>query len=368
MKRICILTSVHPPFDTRIFHKQAKTLAQAGYDVTLIAQHDRDEVVDGIKLMALPKPKNRFWRMLGTWRIFRLALRQKADIYHFHDPELLPAGLLLKLLTNGKVIYDVHEDVPEDILMKRWLPAGIRKPISYIFGVVEKMMASQLDHVITSTDYIAEQFKGTTRVTAIKNYPISYEFKLTPRHIFAQVTLIYVGGLCEDRGISETVKALAYLNAVKDVRLRLYGKFEPESYQEVVRRFKEFDRVDYMGWVKPEILWSNMCKATIGLLCLHPVPTFIESLPIKLFEYMAAGLPVIASNFPLWKEIVEGNNCGLTVDPLDPAEIAKAIEYLIEHPDEAKKMGENGRKAVLEKYNWETESRKLITLYELLCK
>ena len=136
--KVCILTSVHTPFDTRIFHKQAKSLLKAGYDVTLIAQHDKDEVVDEVKILALSKPRNRLWRMLGTWRIFKLAYRQKADVYHFHDPELLPMGLFLKLLKKGKVIYDVHEDYPKAILTKSWLPSMVRRPVSSVFTFLEK--------------------------------------------------------------------------------------------------------------------------------------------------------------------------------------------------------------------------------------
>ena len=111
-KKVCILTSVHTPFDTRIFHKQAKSLLKAGYDVTLIAQHDRDELVGGIRIIALPKPKNRLRRMLGTWRVCKLAFKQKAEIYHLHDPELLQIGLLSKIL-GKKVIYDVYEEYPK---------------------------------------------------------------------------------------------------------------------------------------------------------------------------------------------------------------------------------------------------------------
>ena len=116
--KVCILTSVHPPFDIRIFHKEAKSLARAGYDITLIAQHDKEEIVEGIRIVSLPKPKNRIDRMTRTvWSAYRKAIKIDADIYHFHDSELIPIGLLLKL-RGKRVIYDVHEDFPASILCK----------------------------------------------------------------------------------------------------------------------------------------------------------------------------------------------------------------------------------------------------------
>ena len=366
MRRVCILTSVHPPFDTRIFHKQAKTLVKAGYDVTLIAQHDKNEVVDGVKIIALPKPRNRFWRMLGAWRVFKLAFKQKADVYHFHDPELLPMGLLLKLLTKGKVIYDVHEDYPKAILSKYWLSSIIRKPVSSIFNLVEKTISQRLDCVITATDDIAQRFKQDKTV-AIKNYPLVATIEPKSKHDDSEnPTVIYAGGLAEERGISEIVQAMEYLDSSKNIKLVLYGRFSPDSYEKEVKKLKGFEKVEYRGWIEPEELWLKMSATTAGVVCLRPVERYIVGMPVKLFEYMAAGLPVVASNFPLWKEIVEGNNCGLTVNPLDPREIADAVEYLLEHPEEAEAMGRNGRKAVMEKYNWENESKKLLDLYEEL--
>jgi glycosyltransferase involved in cell wall biosynthesis len=365
-KKVCILTSVHPPFDTRIFHKQAKTLVKAGYDVTLIAQHDGDEVVDGIKIIALPKPKNRFQRMMGTWRVFRIALRQKADVYHFHDPELLPAGMLLKILTKGRVIYDVHEDYPAAILTKHWLTPPVRKPIAKIANYIEKWGASRLNYIVAATKDIAGKFERTGEVATIKNYPIVERFQPIPRCDTGQPTLIYAGGLSPIRGISEIVHAMTYLDSCRNARLVLYGKFETESYRGLVQGLQGFDWVEYRGLVKPEDAWQQLGFATIGIVCFLPAPNHINAMPNKLFEYMAAGIPVVASNFPLWKEIVEGNNCGLTVNPLCPSEIARAIEYLLDHPAEALHMGENGRRAVLEKYNWEAESKKLLEIYERL--
>jgi len=365
--RVCIMTSVHPAFDPRIFHKQARSLADAGYDVTLVAQHSRDEVVQGVRILALPRPRNRLWRMLGTCRVLRLAYKQHADIYHFHDPELLPVGLLLKLLTKAKVIYDVHEDYPASILYKHWVPSILRKPLSRIFNLVEKRLASRLDCVIAVVDDLSRQFRGK-RVVTIWNYPIVQAMRPKADYPFEKPRLIYVGGLTRERGISEVVQAMHYVNSRMDIKLMLCGKFDLPAYEEKVRKLRGFEKVEYHGWVRPEEVPSKLAQATIGMACLHPAPNYVYMPTTKVFEYMAAGLPVVASNFPSWKEFMEATNSGLTVDPLNPREIAKAVEYLVEHPDEARMMGENGRRAVLEKYSWQTESKKLLALYEDLLK
>lgn len=126
--------------------------------------------------------------------------------------------------------------------------------------------------------------------------------------------------------------------------------------------------VECFAWMPHEENIKHLLDADCGLVCFQPAPNQINAMPRKMFEYMAASLPVIASNFSLWKEIIEGNKCGICVDPLNPKEIAKAIDYLIEHPQDARRMGENGRKAILEKYNWENESVKLLNLYDKLVR
>jgi glycosyltransferase involved in cell wall biosynthesis len=365
-RRVCILTTVHSPFDTRIFHKQAKTLVRAGYDVTLIAQHERDEVADGVKIIALPKPRNRLSRIFGlTWRAFRLALRQRADIYHFHDPELLPWGALLKLISRGRVIYDVHEDVPQQILTKHWIPALMRRPLAWGFDTTEKLPARACDAVIVATEGIAENFTRHSPVV-IHNYPDLTALRKPDRRQKKEdeFVLIYVGGITPLRGAFEMVRALEYLSIDLRVRLELIGKFELPDLAQKLTAMPGSQRVRFLGWLPWEEAWQHAQGAAIGLVLFHPAPNHEKALPNKLFEYMAAGLPVIASNFPLWKEIVAGNHCGLTVDPLKPKEIAEAIEFLMTHPEEARKMGENGRRAVQEVYNWGKEAEKLLTVYE----
>jgi len=366
--RVCILTTVHPPFDTRIFYKQAKTLVKAGYDVTLIAQHDRDEVVDGVRIMALPKPQNRLARIFSlTLRAFWRALRQRADIYHFHDPELLSTGIMLKLLTRAKTVYDVHEDIPQQILTKHWVPVVLRRPIAWLFGRWEKLVARFFDVVVVATEGIGGKFARYNPVI-VHNYP-SLEMLPKPSQTTMEgneKTLVYVGGISKLRGAFEMIRAVEHLTHIEGLRLDLIGRFEPPGLEGELQALRGYERVCFLGWLPPEEVYRHLAQAGIGLVCLHPEPRYTVSLPVKLLEYMAAGLPVVAANFPLWKEIVEGNECGLTVSPLDPEEIAQAIDHLFSHPEEARRMGENGRRAVEEKYNWEREGEKLLELYEEL--
>lgn len=364
--KVCILTTVHSPFDTRILHKQAKTLAKAGYDVILIAQHERDEVVKGVRIKALPRPRNRYTRIVFlTWQAFRLALRQRADVYHFHDPELLPIGILLKLFTRAKIIYDVHEDIPQQIFAKHWIPALLRRPLAVVFNAVEKFLAHAMDAMVVATEGIAEKFTRLAPIV-VHNYPDLGMLPNLPAACGEQQekVLVYVGGISKPRGAVEMVRVLKLLDSSRNVRLDLIGRFEPSSLEKELQALPGYERVHFLGWLPPEKVYAHLGIGHVGLVCLHPEPRYTVGLPVKLFEYMAAGLPVITSNFPLWKEIVEGNGCGLTVDPLDPEEIARAIEYLLDHPEEAQRMGENGRRAVKKRYNWESGAKKLTALYE----
>lgn len=369
--KVCLLSSVHPPFDVRIFHKEAKTLLKAGYDVVIIAQNDKEEIVDGIKIIPLPKPKNRLERMvLLTLRYLIKALKQNANVYHLHDPELLLVGLVLKLITKSKVIYDVHEDYGKQILSKSYLPEGTRGFVAIAVKIVEGVIAKTFDGIVTATDDISNNFSTHKRAVAVKNFPVLSDFteiRKDNRHNSDTFNLIYIGGITEIRGITQIIQALEHINPQKRVKLTLYGKFYPIIYEEQVKKLKGFEKVEYHGWLDPQEIPHKMVQSDIGIVCFLPEPNHINAMPNKLFEYMACGLPIIASNFSLWKEIVEGNNCGICVNPLNSKEIARVIEYLIDHPDEAKRMGENGRKAVEERYNWEKESEKLLKVYaELL--
>lgn len=234
MKKIVHISTVHCSCDARIFHKEAKSIAAAGYDVILIAEHDKDETLDNVKIIGLSKPKNRLERFLKqTWRALRIAISQRAEIYHFHDPEFVPAGVLLKLITNTKVIYDVHEDVPNQILDKTWLPIWARKPIALGYRLIERMLIRFLDAIIIAEDSYRKYYFGMKEHVAIKNYPIikyTNNIEQKPKlnnNSRKEFKTIYVGGITELRGAIEIVKAIKILkdNGYKRVTLHLVDPY-----------------------------------------------------------------------------------------------------------------------------------------------
>jgi glycosyltransferase involved in cell wall biosynthesis len=295
------------------------------------------------------------------------AVKARADVYHFHDPELIPVGLALKLL-GRRVIYDAHEDLPKSLLEKAYLPSWIRRPLALGADLFEKSASRAFDLVIVAGEGILSSFHRHPRTLLVRNYPIPDEFR--NGHILQRgvgdVVVVYTGALTAVRGATEMVEAIGMVAERYRPRLVICGKYHPEALAARVRQMPGFSRVDYRGWVDYEALPEVLARADVGLVCLHKAPNYVNSEPTKLFEYMAAGLPVIASDFPAWREIVEGSGCGLCVDPTDPAAIAAAIEYLAEHPERRAEMGVNGRRAVLARYNWEAEGRRLNQAYEAL--
>jgi glycosyltransferase involved in cell wall biosynthesis len=365
MKEICHLTSVHPPFDIRIFHKECKTLMQAGYRVVLIVPHDQPEEVDGIRIQAIPKPKSRLQRITRTqWKLAKQALKQNAEICHFHDLELIPSGLFLKLC-GKRVIYDVHEDYSQSLLTKEWIPRWLRRMLAKVLGYGELLGANFFDAVMTATPRIATRFPASKTIT-VQNFPLLVQSSGNSNTPYQQRENIiaYVGMVSALRGAREMVEAMALLPARLGARLKIAGNFSPAGLEEEARRFKAWDRVDFLGWLSHEEAIAVLRRARIGLVVLHPVPNHTDAQPNKLFEYMSAGIPVIASDFPLWRQVVEGNRCGIVVDPLNPRAISEAIQWLLDHPTEAEEMGKRGAKAIRESYNWNREAQKLLTFYE----
>ena len=363
--RVCHLSSVHSAFSGRIFQKECKTLTKAGFKVTFLAQYDRDKGVDGIQLRALPKPRNRFERMTYLlYKVYQAAINEKAQIYHFHDPELILVGILLKL--HGKhVIYDVHEDYPNSLLNKGWLHPWFRAVVAKGVALAERASVNFFDGIVAATPEIAKRFSASKTVV-VQNFPIQHEWvqdiAIDYRHRPPIIT--YVGGISVLRGVKEMILAVGQLPENLGARLYLAGKFSPAKLEDEIKILPGWERVDFMGYLSRDSIVALFEKSRIGLAVLHSIKTFRESYPIKLFEYMSAGMPVVVSDFPLWREIVGGAGCGLLVDPLDPKAILEAMRWLLEHPEEAEAMGQRGQEAVFERYNWNREGEKLLKFYK----
>ncbi len=357
------MTTAHQAFDERIFNKEAMSLSEAGYQISLIAQDCADIHEDPIHFISLSKSKGRLHRMIGlTFKSYILALKERADIYHFHDPELLPVGVLLKM-AGKKVVYDAHEDYGQKILSKRWIKKRIRKPLSFFTDRFEKICSHFFDFIITADTLTKLKFP-MEKSEVIANYPpLSFlEGRPDRGQNGKGLKLIYVGGISRDRGAQVMIQA-ASLMAPKKIELQLLGKIEDAEFSGL---FKTSGNIRYIGCRPWEEVKGHLYKADIGLVLLQPVPAYLycpgENI-IKMFEYMGTGLPLIISNFPRLKQFVDENKCGLAVDPTKPEEVAVAVEALCADPDLRRQMGENGRSAVLKKYNWEREAQKLLDIY-----
>ena len=375
MTRVCHFSSAHAPNDTRIFHKQCASLAREGYDVTLVVKAKDSQSVGttvekGVKVIQVPvDASSRLKRMLfGAKSIYRKALEVDADIYEFHDPELLPYGL--RLARKGKkVIFDSHEDYPTQIMEKEWIPSGLRHLISGVYRAYETHVVKRLDAVLfPCTKNGINIFEGRTKQTVILSNAVMLEEMLSPDNTGDGQrdgkTICCTGSLTYQRGITHLIRA-AHLAGV---RLILAGKYSSDAYRQELEQMPEYACVDYRGYLGREELAQVYASSSIGMSTILNVGQYssLDNFPTKVYEYMAAGLPVIVSDYPFMRRSVQQDQFGVAVDPADPEAIAAAIREILADPNRAQCMGERGRQAVVQKYNWGIEEQKLFALYRSL--
>lgn len=365
--KICHMTSAHKSDDTRIFHKECTSLANNGYDVFLVS-HGDSYTKNGVTVVGLgDKPTGRFQRMISSTRnAYRQAKSLDADIYHIHDPELLPYAYKLKK-EGKKVIFDSHEDYLSTITEKSWIPSFFRKLVFKVFKMYEKKVIGAIDAAVVCYHWTEDRYNEINEnVKMILNFPIlEDENTVIERSNLRKIS--FAGGISRQWCHKEIIEAI---DSLEDVEYELAGRLSG-AYGEELKNLEGWKHVNYHGVLPHEevknTIYSNssigmalldyiaQCKGTVGNLS-----------NTKFFEYMQMGLPLVCTNFKLWKEIIDEEECGICVNPHDVAGIANAIEYLLENPSIAKEMGRNGQRAVIYKYNWGVEEKKLLNLYEMI--
>lgn len=363
--KVCHVTSVHPQEDVRIFHKECVALAEAGYTVSLLVLGGRDETIKGITIRGIgTKQGNRLKRgYYGSKTILEAAIREQADVYHLHDPELLFIARKLKRKTGAKVLFDSHEYVPDQILDKTWIPAWMRKTVSVSYKKWQDSILNRLDGlVIVTPDHVPFFSHLRIPVRVVANYPIINNEPFAERPSEGPLRFVYIGGLFPTRGIRELVQAIAHI----DAELHLAGAFHPETFQEELSALPGWKKVVFHGFLDKNAVRELLSRSHVGLVTLHPTPSYLKSLPVKLFEYMEIGIPFISSDFDAFKRVVGDVKCCVFADPKDVGQIENAMRFFVEHRGDLNAMGKAGYDLVREKYTWKGQAVELVDFYEKL--
>lgn len=374
--RVVHLGLSHEIDDIRIVRKECRSLSEAGFDVFYLTSdgHGKNisKIIYGTHVMTVENTANLysirkdFFKFIINRRIvilnmYRAAIELGASIYHIHEADLLPVGRKLKKY--GKtVIYDSHEDAPK--LKYTYFSDKynhfIGRMIEIIFRIYEDRIVKKFNCIIAATNHIGERFEKVNRNTFIvNNYPLLDDIQCNNEDFEMRDNLIcFAGCIADSNGIESILKALEKVNG----KLLLAGPLA-ESDKCKYEKMPGWEKVEYLGFLNRSGINDLYNKCAAGIATYMPTGNNFYGLPIKMYEFMIAGLPVISSDFPSRKEIILPNQCGICVDPTNPDEIAKAINYIFENKERAKEMGINGRKAALAKYNWSIERKKLIDIY-----
>lgn len=359
--KVCHVTSMHKPFDGRIFRKMCISLSKK-YDVSLVQANTPDQIKDGIAIYGVPIPLGRFKKMFTRRSVLEKALEVNADIYHIHDPELLP--LIPKLKKKGKkVIFDSHENFPGVILIKEYIPLFLRKLASRLYVLYERHNLKFCDAIISVTpDIVNRLAKINPHSYLVTNYPI---YKELPDNRKWGKSVCFAGGITKEWMHHSIVDSLPETEAL----YRIVGGVGYSSYLESLKSKTGWSQVEFVGRIPFEEVNNFMQESSAGMALYTYDDANVNYKEgtlgnQKIFEYLMAGIPIITSHLRLWEQIVTENDCGLCVEPENPQTISDAINYLINNPSNAQRMGDNAKRAVKEKYNWNTQEKALFEAYE----
>jgi len=373
--KIVVLKSVCPPFDPRIFQKELKALVNAGHEVTQICPYDKQEDrVSGVRLLGFPLHTRFILRPLNWARLWSIMRREPAGAYHFSDPELLPLAWLLARVSGLPVVFDCFEHYSKAIMSDERFPGFLRPSLARLYGFLERKIAESLAAVVVpAIDEKGERrFHQVRRLVLVRNFPWQDTFESLPEEGARKRQLVYIGDISESRrGMSSLVEMLSLMHN-KDVKLLFIGKVDTPQTQlrleSVAATTQVSDQFHLVGEVPYAEIKSYLVESAVGLIPLKAIPRWETDIPQKMFEYMACRLPFVASDLYPPRKFAGETQAGLVVEPQSAQAFADAVDFLLDHPTEARQMGERGRRAFLEKYNMEVESQKLVALYESLSK
>jgi len=369
--KIVHITSAHPPFDRRIFYKQVASLKKLNYEVHLIAASNQHQsgLVDGVHFHIVKKTENRLTRIIANgFRVFAQALYIKANVFHFHDPELIPWFFILKAL-GRKVVMDVHENYPAQFKGKKWIFQPFRQILSFSILNLEQIASKVFDGIVVVDNPLAERFRkysNSNPIVVANNYPIlnktitSYNLTLEK---YTASRILFIGGINIARCAEEFIRALENINTIEYEAL-IGGNENNQEMLSSLSSQKGWKYAKFIGSVPMDEIDLLMLSSSISINLYSNIPNHRGNRSNRLFEAMAAGLPVIVSNFGEVRDFVDELQCGLAVDPINPVEISEAIKTLLLNPEYAMELGLNGRKAVFKNYRWSSEFNKIDNLYK----
>lgn len=359
--RVVHLTTVHQARDNRIHNKECQALLDAGFDVILVAHAVEDEPAGRPPLVALTAHRGRFARVVsGQWQSWQVLQRLRPRLVHIHDPELVPMTWLWARLHRAKAIFDAHEDLVAQVSTKPYLPELVRPLVRLLARGLVVAANHGMDAVIAATDDVAGGF-AHPRTVVVRNYPWLKDYPpVEARPVPGRVA--YVGDLTEERRLSFMIEVVRRARQSRpEVHLVLAGR-PLGSAQSVLDRISEPGLVDHRGLLRPAEVPGVLASASVGLIFLDPLPNYTRSLPTKLFEYMAAGVPFLASDFPFWRQEFEPWDAGRFTDSTDVDVAAAALVEMLDDAEARARMGRNGRLAIEQGLNFESQAPALVEL------
>jgi glycosyltransferase involved in cell wall biosynthesis len=367
--RVCHLTPLQNWRDDRAFSRESLSALPYGLRSTIVGPHSMRGTLEGVEFIPVPAIRNRALRILFGFRLLPWALPQKADIWHVHSPELIPAALVLKWIFRKRVVYDSREDFPSMMLTKTYLPARVRKFMSRFVAAAERFAARELDGVLTADAGSLRPLAhaGKSEKLVLYNFPNLHYFPAT-EPVEKTFDLVYRGGLSERAGTFVLLRALRLLlDSGIPARLLLFGYMDNEQSRQTLNNSLAELGIEHLVTVGGRILYNDMAatlsRARVLVCPLQKIPKFMNNIPVKVFEAWACGLPVIASDLPPIRPFFRNRPYGFLFTPGDAADLASKIGRLLESPQLLEQYGLQARQAVLSRYNNSGEARKLISFY-----